>query len=899
MSIIYVNDKYNWSFNNSIEPTKIKNEINVTYTETFGTEGREFNNSFTNSYKNRKLLLSFSSTNFFSFESEIKEIIDTSKNFKLAYSETSNFVNLFNGNTTVQDSQIYFSTGIFPYYENINLLDPTSGSVFSDFSSKLENTNVQGYWFDNSVPSKNIFLQSKVISYNTNDVPIQLSFRLPIYKMEFEYGVNRFNVSNNLSSEFNIFPKQDDTDNLNFVSDVVFSNNTLNWEWAPGLPSNVAANMEYNKVPGQVYLSNFEFYMGFYDNRAINYEFKNVYNDNKSLNIEMGMGDVSLFNKLQIEFFYGKELIDGLNFEITSEYSGHMNFQTLLFAPFNSIANFEYVKVKSGDTNINLEYKNVYIDNYTVNLESYSEINKDYETNYEFYIDKINRYLDFEFKNVYHNLENINLEINTSEIYKDYGSNFEFNPNEIYKNYNINYEFKNIFSGTSELNLEINTPEIYKNYGSNFETLVYANTNYKLNFEVLRFQEKRVDIQSYVISLKYKDIIIQININAFVNAELPFEVNVPELPGFRTIDIESNIEINTNDYINFESSIPEIWKDYSLNIEFNPNEILKDYGANYEFKNIYNSSDNINFESKSVIEKDFTLALETYVEINKNYELTLEYLAELPFDLGIDFESKTVINTETQLEIEYNIEAIQKDFGFNIESYIEINKDYSFNIEAFIDEVSKHFHFEFDDLDLVYYVISKGYNILPWNYSDGTGFWDINSNKNWNKTEDITTIQNGLLNQLSDKGLNIPDLIQYSDKYLDSFGVFIPGKSKDMNIQDSLLYFESSEDFTLVLGKRKKDPIETVELKEGNNLLIYDGEFSVNNIPTFDIIRNQISDFYKYCSIWDQKKCIWKTIKDNQNHELFFIENIDNQEQPIPYILMINVTEDCLFEIKR
>ena len=136
----------------------------------------------------------------------------------------------------------------------------------------------------------------------------------------------------------------------------------------------------------------------------------------------------------------------------------------------------------------------------------------------------------------------------------------------------------------------------------------------------------------------------------------------------------------------------------------------------------------------------------------------------------------------------------------------------------------------------------------------------------------MTTIQTGLLNQLQDKGMKIPDLIQYSDKNLDAFGVFIPGKSKDINVNNNLLYFESEDDFTIVLGKRKREPTETINLKSGNNLVIYDGTFNINDIPTFDIIRNQIERNYKFCSIWKQDTGEWYTIKGNENHNLYFMK---------------------------
>ena len=114
-----------------------------------------------------------------------------------------------------------------------------------------------------------------------------------------------------------------------------------------------------------------------------------------------------------------------------------------------------------------------------------------------------------------------------------------------------------------------------------------------------------------------------------------------------------------------------------------------------------------------------------------------------------------------------------------------------------------------------------------------------------------------------------------------------------------ILYFESDDDYTLVLGKKKKSNSEIINLKKGNNLLIYDGEFNIKNIPAFNIIREQINNFYNYCSIWDQERGFWKTIKGLENHDLYFTKNIEYQEQPIPYILVINVSDDCSFEISR
>lgn len=869
MAIIYGPDLYQWSFNNNYQNKKQK-ESKLQYSVDYG-------------FNNKK-------------KDEIETLILS--DFNLQYSNHFNFFNSYNNDNVLDESKLHFSAGIFPYYENIHLLLDDS-STYDDFVSKLQNLNVEGYWFDNSTPSRNVLIQSKIISWGTEQSNIQFSFRLPIYAMDFEYTVENFTDSIKFNNEYNLFPLTEGIDSLSFMTDVVFATNVLNWEWAPGAISNVSLDYEYSKIPGQIYPLNLEFIMSFLDTKYLQFENKVVFMSDETLNLEMGMDEVSRFGKLQLEYLYGLEDIPELSLEFITEYSGHLDFQTLVFAQTHSNVNFEFVKVLPGYIDYNFEYKSIFIDTKNINFESYTEIWKDYKLNTEFYIDRIDRKLNFEYKNVYIDNDNINLEMNIHELWKNYSINFESNIYEIYKDYNLSLEFKNIEIDNEILNLEGNVRDIRDINIVNFETLVFADTKYLFNFEVSRFEEKRVDIQSYVVPLKYKDTLIQININAFAEPELAFEVNVPELPGATEINFESKTEIDKNYNISFENNIPTIWKIESVDIEVNVEDINTDVNLNYEFKNVYIDDDNINFESKTVIDSSDNINFESYTEIDKNFILSLEYIAELPFDLGIDFESKTVIDSKTQLEIEYAIDSLSKDYNFNIESYIEIDKNYSFNIEAFIDEVSKHFHFEFDVLDLVYYVISKGYNILPWCYSDGTGFWDINTNKNWNKTEIITTMESGLLNQLNYKNISIPDLIQYSDKNLDTFGVFIPGKSKDVNIQDNILYFESDDDYTVVLGKKKKSNSEIINLKKGNNLLIYDGEFNINDIPSFDIIREQINNFYNYCSVWDQERGFWKTIKGLENHNLFYTKNIESQEQPIPYILVINVSDDCSFEIQR
>ena len=163
-----------------------------------------------------------------------------------------------------------------------------------------------------------------------------------------------------------------------------------------------------------------------------------------NLNLEMQMDEISKFGKLQLEYLYGLESIEPINFEITTEFSGHLNFQTLIFAQtFNNI-NFEFVKVQIDNDKLNYEYKSVFETNDSLSLESYTEIWKDYNLNNEYYIDKTDRKLNFEYKNVYMEDYNFNVEIDVNELWKNYSVNFETNAYEIWKDYNNNFEFKNI-----------------------------------------------------------------------------------------------------------------------------------------------------------------------------------------------------------------------------------------------------------------------------------------------------------------------------------------------------------------------------------------------------------------------------------------------------------------------
>jgi hypothetical protein len=283
--------------------------------------------------------------------------------------------------------------------------------------------------------------------------------------------------------------------------------------------------------------------------------------------------------------------------------------------------------------------------------------------------------------------------------------------------------------------------------------------------------------------------------------------------------------------------------------------------------------------------------------------MAMEYVQKISMDKSIDIEFNSVINYNTELSIEYFIERLEHDYNLGIEYFISPSHDFSLDIELFIGTVSKAFNFEIDVLDLVYYFIRKGYNIIPWNYSDGRGNWDSTINKNWNKMNtEYTTFANGFINQINDKNLTIPNIINYSDKKQENFGCLIKDiNNTNLSLSDKFLYYENVDnEYTLVMGKRKREPSEIVYLSKGENLIIWDGIYKASKPPMFnEHIKPFIEDKINNVQFWDQRKGTWTMIKDEFDHPLYFEYLLDGSLQSMPFVMNINVTDDCSFEIKR
>ena len=256
MSISYGEDKYTWSFNNNY--TAGKKEFNLAVS-------KDFFSLYNNLINDRSKHIKFSDFIYFDIQDQVDEQLKTRN---IVFSESIDFTNLMIKNSNISQDKVHFSKGLFPYYENINLL--LESSTYEDFVGVLNNPNTEGYIFDNSVPSREVILQSKVISAGINDNNIQFSLRFPYYQALFEYNVENINTDFNFNQEFKVFPKTPDTDKLNFALDTVFAKDTLNWEWSPGEELKVSSNIEFGKTPDTITLMNYQYAYMFIEDRKLN-----------------------------------------------------------------------------------------------------------------------------------------------------------------------------------------------------------------------------------------------------------------------------------------------------------------------------------------------------------------------------------------------------------------------------------------------------------------------------------------------------------------------------------------------------------------------------------------------------------------------------------------------------
>lgn len=489
---------------------------------------------------------------------------------------------------------------------------------------------------------------------------------------------------------------------------------------------------------------------------------------------------------------------------------------------------------------------------YYPNTEFFSSINKDFVLNQEFMVYKEkDKTLNTQYEMVYHDVDTIQSEVDVYGINMDSQVQSEFNIINITQPKYLNTQFEMVYIEPTYLNTEVDVENITQSTVFNLEGLYQAVYDTKLNIEV----DKSVDISVYyqlkVAPIKVRDVVYQLLIIA-------------------TLDDKLNVEID----------VDNISAQYRINLEANIVRILDEH-FNTEFTTDITSNSTINTQAD--------------VGINLDTPLNAEFMTELTIQDVLNSEFWIDFTTEKMVNVEAFVESVTKNEHLNVQVDTEIQAYIQLVVEAFVDTISTGIALEFDVLDLVYYFMRRGYNIIPWIYSALTGYWDTNSTKNWNKDEVPTTVESGLLNQLQDLGLIKPECITLSDRNFDNYGMVIPLENKFINseIGDRFTMFESvNDDTVIVLGRRSVKPSTTI--KAGRNIYVYEGTYDSSNELMFnDIVRPQLN--HECIMVWNPLSGTWKNITNPlEDHPLYFKYEYDGQEHMMPYIFILESNEDRL-----
>jgi len=858
---VIMNYSYFFNMNNSNIASKILTNLNFKYSTEF-----LFNNSYNTVGTYQPKHLSLGTSNYFIFY-----------NYK---TKLSTFVCTFND-------------GIFPY--DTYIADINSEYASYEYLYSLMQKQGQFNWFDNSVISRLELLQARMISLGHSKEWFQFSIFMPFYSTDFEVNVTEVSIPKIINYEFEFFPKIQTNCILNYEVDTTLLRGELNFQWALGDPLTAAINYEVYRDDNTVYPKNLEFMRVFNIEDELNYEYSAGWEAIDVINIEMD-SYISLVGRTEFEFNFGIKTDYQLNYEFDRDdnliYPLSLEFHPIITD--DTTFNFEITRVYYTEYNINLEFSRVYNEDYHLNYEFNSIIQKDYSLDLENVVTEVSKSTNLEFSRVYNEDYYLNYELDVYSINTNYTLNLESNVSPINNDRKTDLEFSRVYHDDYFLNYELGISSINKEYELSFETLLATYYDRNINVEFLKPFELNMKHQTYVIPFGFKDEFFMANIFCIIDADTNIEVNVANIGTDEIHNIESNVVINIDEPLDIELFVEAINKNYIANIEYDIEGINKDMPLAIEFQNVFTEDKITNIEHNISIAKDYVNNLETNIEINKAYELTLEYLQIISDDFPLDLEFNSVINMDAIQNIEITVDRLNHVYGLNFEHFVIVNKDFGLDLELFVNTVSKAFNLEFNILDLVYYFVSNGYNILPW-WSDGTGNWDDSTEQDWNKDEDvISTLDNSFYNQLQDKGLTIPELINFSDSTQDNFGLIIPGTlDNNISLHKKFLYYNNVDDeHIMLLGKREKGSEEEVQLIKGENLIIWDGVEGTFN----ENVANQLS-YIDNVQVYDQRVGEWKLVDDST--ELFFEVEINNTMQPMPFIFNIKVTEDETFTIYR
>lgn len=416
----------------------------------------------------------------------------------------------------------------------------------------------------------------------------------------------------------------------------------------------------------------------------------------------------------------------------------------------------------------------------------------------------------------------------------------------------LELQYQKVTEGSDALEVQFDIDRFITDTGLEISWLQSAKLDAPLEIEFESMQEMKVRFQGRVVPLGQTDVLGQARVLPVSYSDLELQADVTVVKEY-ALEVQNNTVIVTENVLEVQGNVAEVNKDYSVDIQ------------------AYNS-------------------------VDKNFALALQYLLDERVDNQLELQSNASIEMERSLDISADVAELNKWYGLNTQLNVShITKNNGLEIQGSISHITTKLELglQLDVLDLVYYMLYEGYNIVPW-WSDGKGQWDANVDKNWIKNDEATTAGNGIRQQLDDMGLISPDEFEMFDVKTRNFMYYNKLLDNTVDVKDSIVRLQHTGDKRhLTLGKSKKDTVDTIELKEGKNIVFYDGVEE-----TFDTaIRQHIADKVEHTLVWDPHSNEWELFWEDK--PVYFYEKVNGKELAMPYVFVIVAKEDCTIPVLR
>ena len=408
-------------------------------------------------------------------------------------------------------------------------------------------------------------------------------------------------------------------------------------------------------------------------------------------------------------------------------------------------------------------------------------------------------------------------------------------------------QFVTVKMDNSNIEHQFDINKFISNNGLNFQWLQHAEIINNLDQLVSIEIDTAKKMQAYIIAVRQDKYNIQAKLLATIRSPL-------ELMFDTKVDIKERLEIEFNTVVNEE-----------YNLEFESNTIIvKDYDIDTQV-NISNISKNESLELSYNQQEN----LESMINMQANSVVLMNN--------SIDQQFGTTISKNINLDLQLNIVKIFKSIGLDIQSTTQ-------KIES-----SSTLDISFEILDLLFYMLYEGTNYVPW-CSSGMGNWDTESQGNWTKNLDNYTMFDNLNKQINDLDLNI-DILNSYDTSSKNFHLY--ENKFNARLKDKIVKLQYTGDKKYItIGKTKSENEYEFTLNKGRNIAFYDG-----NKKTFhDAIGSQINDYLIGAARWLPETNKFDVVDNNT--EVFFYEKINKKNVAMPYIFLIEVSDDCSYTIK-